>query len=120
MVSEALGLRRAALLDQALLRRLALPLILAGAVLLLALPMLQAAPAPLTSDQSLYLSEGYNIATGVGPKYTSQEFINHRPPLFPALLAVPIRLAGGDPAAAYWIPKLIVLALAGATFLLGR
>ena len=68
----------------------------------------------------MYLAEGYNIAAGVGPSYTSQELVNHRAPLYPALLAAPLRLTGGDLASAYWVPKLVVLALAGATFLLAR
>ena len=120
MLTDAISSRTPALLEHDVVRRLVPALAVAVAILVLALPMLRAEPAPLTSDESLYLAEGYNIATGAGPRYASGEIVNHRPPLYPALLSLPLRLTGGDPASAYWVPKLIALALIGATFLLGR
>lgn len=117
---SVLTLARASTLDVSRAGRLLLGTGVAVVVLALLAPMFDAGPAPLTSDESLYLSEGYNIAVGIGPKYTSQEWINHRAPVFPALLAVPIRLTGGDATSAYLVPKLVVVALALATFLLGR
>ena len=120
MLAETLVSRIPALPASSRLKQLAATTAVTLAVLALALPMLQAEPAALTSDESLYLSEAYNIATGVGPKYTSQELVSHRAPLYPALLAVPLRLTGGDLSSAYWIPKLVVLALAAAAFLLAR
>lgn len=120
MLIGAIRSRAPTIIDTALASRAVPAVLVIVAIVVIALPMLLADPAPLTSDQSLYLSEGYNIATGVGPKYTSQDFVNHRAPLFPALLALPLSLTGGDPASAYWIPKLVMLALAGAVFLLAR
>jgi 4-amino-4-deoxy-L-arabinose transferase-like glycosyltransferase len=116
LVSDVLTPRTVALLDQAWLQR-ALPafaVILAVAVLMV--PVFQSGPAPLTSDESLYLAEGYNIAGGNGPTYTTGEPVNHRAPLFPALLSLPIR-ASGDSQSAYWVPKLVALALVAAAFL---
>jgi 4-amino-4-deoxy-L-arabinose transferase-like glycosyltransferase len=89
-------------------------------VIALLVPVFGAAPAPLSSDESLYLSEAYNIATGKGPTYTSGEIVNHRAPFYPALLSAPIAASGGDPDAAYVIPKLAAVALVAAVFLLGR
>ncbi len=120
LLSDAIPSRADVALDQP---RLAAALAAAAvviAVFALFLPVFQAGPAPLTSDESLYLSEAYNIAEGHGPRYTSGELVHHRAPLFPALLAAPIRLAGGDAGAAYWAPKLVMLALVVATFLLAR
>jgi 4-amino-4-deoxy-L-arabinose transferase-like glycosyltransferase len=108
-----------AALENARLRR---SLLAAGALavfLALAFPLLLASPAPLTSDESLYLSEAYNIATGRGATYASGELIHHRAPLYPALLAVPVKLTGSADSA-YVVTKLIILALCGATFLLAR
>ncbi len=85
----------------------------------LLVPVVFGPPAPLTSDESLYLAEGLAIASGDGPRYPSGEIVHHRAPLFPALLALPLKLSG-DPAAAYWVPRLAVLALVGATFVLAR
>ena len=102
------------------LTKLLLGIAVVIAVALLAIPMLQAGPAPLTSDESLYLAEGYTITQGAGPAYPSGELVHHRAPLFPALLAIPIRAAGGDPDAAYIVPKLVALALIAATFLVAR
>jgi 4-amino-4-deoxy-L-arabinose transferase-like glycosyltransferase len=117
VVSNVLAPRTVALLDQAWLQRALPALVVVLAVLVLTVPMLQSGPAPLSSDESLYLAEGYNIAEGKGPTYTSGEIVNHRAPLFPAFLSVPMRLTG-ESESAYWISKLIVLALVGATFLL--
>ncbi|MEX1255184.1 MAG: glycosyltransferase family 39 protein [Dehalococcoidia bacterium] len=117
MVSDVLAPRTVALLDQAWLQRALPALVVALAVLVLAVPMLQSGPAPLTSDESLYLAEGYNVAEGNGPTYTSGEIANHRAPLFSALLSLPIRLTG-ESESAYWISKFVVVALIGATFLL--
>jgi 4-amino-4-deoxy-L-arabinose transferase-like glycosyltransferase len=64
--------------------------------------------APLTSDESLYISEALNIARGLGPRYTTHEFIQHRPFLFPALLAIPLRITG-DFTSVYWVTKTIVV-----------
>jgi 4-amino-4-deoxy-L-arabinose transferase-like glycosyltransferase len=64
--------------------------------------------APLTSDESLYLSEALNIAKGLGPRYTTHELVQHRPFLFPALLALPMRITG-DFTSVYWVTKAIVL-----------
>lgn len=85
-------------------------------LLLLMLPVFLARPGPLSSDESLYLSEAYNIAEGLGPRYTSGELINHRAPLFSAVLALPISITD-NPQAAYIVPKLLVIALAVAVFL---
>src|SRR3990172_315611 len=120
MLAGVLAVRAPASFESRLVRRLAPAVVVSLGILVLALPMLQAGPAPLSSDESLYLSEAFNIATGVGPKYASQELVSHRAPLFPALLAVPLRLTGSDPASAYWVPKLVALALAVASFLLAR
>jgi 4-amino-4-deoxy-L-arabinose transferase-like glycosyltransferase len=85
---------------------LALPLI-ALVVLLLSIPLLAAEPANLTSDESLYLAEAYNIANGEGGTYPSGDAIVHRAPLFPLVLAPFVRLGGPD--AAYAITKAIVV-----------
>lgn len=71
--------------------------------------MLFAAPrAALTSDESLYISEGLNIARGLGPKYSTGELVQHRPFLFPAMLALPLRITG-DFTSVYWVTKAIVV-----------
>lgn len=95
---------------------------MAGAALAIAalfLPVAFGPAASLTSDESLYLAEGYAIASGEGPRYPSGDFVHHRAPLFPALLAVPIKLTG-DPFTAYWVPRLAAVVLAGITFLVAR
>lgn len=73
---------------------------------LLLLPMFRAGPSHLTSDESLYLAEAYNIAAGKGFTYPSGETITHRAPLFPLLVAPAIKAGGTD--AAYEASKLIV------------
>ncbi len=71
--------------------------------------LLYTAPrAPLTSDESLYISEALNIAKGIGPRYTTHQLVQHRPFLFPALLALPLRITG-DFTSVYWVTKTIVL-----------
>ena len=75
MLTDAIASRTPALLEHDALRRLVPALAVALAILVLALPMLRAEPAPLTSDESLYLAEGYNIATGAGPTYASGEIV---------------------------------------------
>lgn len=74
---------------------------------LLAIPLLAASPANLTSDESLYLAEAQNIVDGKGFTYPSGEPITHRAPIFPMALAYAIALGGDD--AAYAIPKLVVV-----------
>ncbi len=87
------------------LRWLAVPL----AVLLvctLALPMLFAHHANVTSDESLYLAEAYNLAHGRGLAYPSGDAVTHRPPLYPLVLAPAVRLGGT--AAAYRVSGAVV------------
>jgi 4-amino-4-deoxy-L-arabinose transferase-like glycosyltransferase len=119
MVSDVIAPRAASFLDEAWLQRALPALVVVLAVLVLAVPMLQSGPAPLTSDESLYLAEGYSIAAGKGATYPSGEMVNHRAPLFPALLSMPIRITG-DIDSAYWVPKLFAIALIVATFLLAQ
>lgn len=88
-------------------RPLVLPLAL-GVIIVLLLPLFFARPAHLTSDESLYLAEAYNIAHGDGLTYPSGDPITHRAPLQPLLLAPAVALAGTD--AAYDISKLVVAA----------
>ncbi len=115
----AVARTRPLVFDAASVRRAVLAAAAVVAVAALLAPALASPPAPLTSDESLYLAEGYNIAAGKGPRYASGELVNHRAPLFPALLAVPIK-ATGEADSAYWVSKLTVVALVGATFLLAR
>ena len=86
---------------------LALPAALVLMALLL-LPMFMAGPSHLTSDESLYLAEAYNIAEGKGFTYPSGDAITHRAPLFPLVLAPAVKAGGPD--AAYAITKIIVAA----------
>lgn len=76
-------------------------------VVALALPLLFASPANLTSDESLYYAEAYNIAHGEGLTYPSGEAITHRAPLYPLLMAPALRLAGSD--GAYAVAKAMVV-----------
>ncbi|MEX2225016.1 MAG: hypothetical protein WEB52_01050 [Dehalococcoidia bacterium] len=85
---------------------MALPLV-AVVVLLLTVPLFAAAPANLTSDESLYLAEAYNIAHGEGVTYPSGDAVVHRAPLFPAVLAPFVRMAGAD--GAYAVARAIVV-----------
>jgi len=87
--------------------QLALPLAML-VVVAIAIPLLSAKRANLTSDESLYLAEAYNIAYGHGITYPSGDVVTHRPPLYPLVLAPVVRLAGPD--AAYRVTRLIVLA----------
>jgi 4-amino-4-deoxy-L-arabinose transferase-like glycosyltransferase len=85
---------------------MALPLC-ALVVVVLSLPLLAAQPANLTSDESLYLAEAYNIAHGDGATYPSGDAVVHRAPLFPALLAPAVKIGGPD--AAYTVTKAIIV-----------
>jgi hypothetical protein len=87
--------------------RISAPLAVA-IVLGLLIPLLSASPAHLTSDESLYLAEAYNIAHGEGATYPSGEPITHRAPLFPLVLAPAVKVGGPD--AAYTVAKLFVAA----------
>ena len=76
--------------------------------------------SPITSDESLYLSEALNIAKGIGPRYTTHDLVQHRPFLFPALFALPMTLTGGF-GGVYWLAKAIVaLDAAALGLLVGR
>lgn len=116
---ETTGLRRLATLFarwRPLLRHaVALAVVLAIAFLLLS----SSRSNLLTSDESLYLSEGFNIATGRGLTYTSGEPIVHRPPLFPALLATDFKLAGLSLDNAYWVPRIFTILSAMVLYFLG-
>ncbi len=100
------GVRPAAGLRLPSLRHAALPMAFA-VVVLLALPLIFARPANLTSDESLYLAEAYNIAHGKGFSYPSGEPITHRAPLYPLILAPAVRLGGTD--AAYGVARATVV-----------
>ena len=76
----------------------------------LALPILVTEPGALSSDESLYVSEGLNLAEGRGYTYTSGEPVVHRGPVFAALLAADFTVAGFSLDHAYWLPKLFALA----------
>src|SRR3990172_9085365 len=69
------------------------------------LPAFLAAPSRLTSDESLYSAEALNIATGKGLTYTTGDPITHRPPLYPALLALEFKLGGVSLESASWLPR---------------
>jgi hypothetical protein len=71
------------------------------------LPMIVASPAPLSSDESLYLAEAHSIAWGEGFSYPSGEPVTHRAPLYPLALAYAVALGGDD--AAYGVAKAIVI-----------
>ncbi|MBI4571375.1 MAG: glycosyltransferase family 39 protein, partial [Chloroflexi bacterium] len=75
----------------------------------LSVPLLRAQPGPLSSDESLYATEGLNLALGKGFTYTTGEPVEHRGPVFPALLAVDFKLAGFSIEHAVWVPKLFAL-----------
>ena len=86
-------------------RAVSLPLALV-AMAALFLPLMIAAPSHLSSDESLYVAEAYNISQGKGLTYPSGDAITHRAPLYPLLLAPALRTAGTD--GAYTIAKLVV------------
>src|SRR3990170_6562014 len=77
-------------------------------------------PAALTSDESLYLAEGLNIAQGKGLTYPWGDLINHRGPLLPAVLAADFKVLGTSLGSAYLVPKVVALVNALLLFLLGR
>lgn len=91
----------------------------------LSVPLLVASPGPLTSDESLYVSEGMNLARGEGFTYPTGEPVHQRGPLFPALLAADFAVAGVSLDHALWVPRLFaagnaVLLLALGWRLFGR
>ncbi|MBI5288950.1 MAG: glycosyltransferase family 39 protein [Chloroflexi bacterium] len=87
-------------------RAVSLPLALAAMAALL-IPLVIASPSHLSSDESLYVAEAFNISHGKGLTYPSGDTITHRAPLYPLLLAPAVRLAGSD--GAYGIAKLVVV-----------
>jgi 4-amino-4-deoxy-L-arabinose transferase-like glycosyltransferase len=96
-------------------------LVAVAAVIVHAAFVLVPAPrAELTSDESLYIAQGLNIAQGAGPRYTTLDLTNHRPFLFPAVLAVPLKLSAGDFTTVYWVTKAVVLLNLAALMLLAR
>ncbi len=88
------------------LRVPAIPIALA-IIAALWLPMLAASPAPLSSDESLYLAEAHSIAWGEGFAYPSGEPVTHRAPLYPLALAYAVALGRDD--AAYGVAKAFVV-----------
>lgn len=76
-------------------------------VLALTMPLFFASPSHLTSDESLYFAEAYNIAHGHGLTYPSGEAITHRAPLHPLLLAPAVRI--GDIGGAHAFAKAVVV-----------
>lgn len=76
-------------------------------VIVLLVPLFLARPAHLTSDESLYLAEAYNIAHGHGLTYPSGEAITHRAPLFPIVLAPAVAVSTE---LAYAVSALIIAA----------
>ncbi|MCI0777084.1 MAG: glycosyltransferase family 39 protein [Chloroflexi bacterium] len=75
----------------------------------LAIPLLMGQPGALTSEASLYVSEGLNLAEGNGFTYSNGEAVTHRGPVFPALLAADFAIGGFSIENAYVIPKLFAL-----------
>ena len=73
---------------------------------------------PITSDESLYLSEAVAIAHG-HLTYSSGEPIIHRPPLYPATLAPLMKISGDDLAVTRAVPALYGVGALIALFLLG-
>ena len=98
------------------LRTIAPPLALI-AVAALFVPLMLATPAHLSSDESLYVAEAYNIATGKALTYPSGDAITHRAPLYPLLLAPAVRAGGPD--AARVATKLVMVVNAGLVVVLG-
>ena len=98
-------------------RPISLPTLLPGLQLVvglavfvaLAIPLLMAESGPLTSGESLYVSEGLNLAEGNGFTYSTGEAVNHRGPIFPALLAADFAIGGFSIEHAYVVPKLFAL-----------
>ena len=106
--------------DRSWLAREASSLLTVGLLLFLCLPALQAGRSPLTSDESLYVAEALNIASGKGLTYPTGEPIVHRAPLYPAMLAATFKAAGASLEAAYWLPRLVLIANVLLVFLLAR
>ena len=85
----------------------------------LSIPLLVSQPGPLSSDESLYISEGMNLALGKGFTYTTGELVNHRGPLFPALLAADFTVAGVSVDNATWVSRLFALGSAALLLAMG-
>jgi 4-amino-4-deoxy-L-arabinose transferase-like glycosyltransferase len=83
-------------------------------------PALTAERGRLTSDESLYVSEALNIASGRGAVYTTGEPVVHRAPRFPALLALDFELAGRSLDAATWPSRIATVLNAFLTGMLAR
>ncbi|MCH8065422.1 MAG: glycosyltransferase family 39 protein [Chloroflexi bacterium] len=83
----------------------------------LAVPLLTAEGGPLTSGESLYVSEALNLAEGKGFTYATGERVHDRGPLYPTLLAADFSIAGYSLDHARWVTKLF--ALGSAALLLG-
>jgi len=96
-------------------RALSIPLALLAMMALL-LPVMAAGPSHLTSDESLYVAEAYNIAEGKGLTYPSGEAITHRAPAYPLLLAPAVKMAGPD--GAYTVTKVAIAVNAALVFVL--
>jgi 4-amino-4-deoxy-L-arabinose transferase-like glycosyltransferase len=84
-----------------------LPAIVMLCVLAACIPVLASRPAKMTSDESLYEAEAFNIAHGKGFTYPSGEPITHRAPLYPLILAPAVKAAGTD--GAYAVTRVIVV-----------
>ncbi len=74
---------------------------------------------PITSDESLYLSEAVSISHGQ-LTYSSGEPIIHRPPLYPATIAPVMRLSGNSVRVARMVPLLYALGAVAAVYALAR
>lgn len=88
-------------------------------LVLLARALIAAPAAPVTSDESLYLSEAVSIAQG-RIEYASGDPIVHRAPLYPSTLAPLLRLSGYSVDATRAIPVLYALGALAALYALGR
>lgn len=96
-------------------------LALSVAIVLLCLYPAFASPrARLTSDESLYASEGLNLSSGRGLTYTTGAPVTHRPPLYPALLAATFEVAGPSLDAATWVGRVATAVNALLVLLLAR
>lgn len=85
----------------------------------LSLPLLLAAPGPLSGDESRYLAEGLNLALGKGFTYTTGGLVTDHGPVYPALLAGELKLSGGALDGVSWLPRLFALANAALALALG-
>jgi 4-amino-4-deoxy-L-arabinose transferase-like glycosyltransferase len=101
------------------LLRIALFALVSALLVAISLPVILAEPGPLSSDESLYVAEGLNLAEGKGFSYTTGEAVHHRGPVYPALLAADFSIAGFSLDHARWVPKLFLLGNALLLFALG-